>query len=458
MGYSRFSSAYTAYELSIQLYEAGNFSATEYNRFVNYCSYASNSEIYGVCSVTAELMEFLQRIAYYKGNQSNENDWLRFCCYFDAYASEGKQLADPIRGLASFSALPVIESKDGDENYYPNSFVYNRMIMPRGLLAKFTPAQSGTYLISSHCSTTDSEGYGLETNGWIFTDDGLNNKTIWYTYENVNRMNDTDSNNCYMMVYLEEGKDYYIDIAFYDVYQTGTINFRVERLGGEGYYRFTLASPGYFTTLEDAAGEMKNWLISGGIKVVLGEDGIYREKREDGRVGSILYADFTKTTPIFTSHTLEQMIELGSFDFSRTENDQYILNYLEKFDYDVNKTDAFLREEWGDTYDEYAEIYQITDVYAGIYHGEGEDYTDRARAYLSLIIKEGYNAQLDETIAANDPRIGCVVVTEDLAELLQVLMDKYTLVNGSLENPISIENSWAKLCYYMHYFCAATPK
>ena len=250
----------------------------------------------------------------------------------------------------------------------------------------------------------------------------------------------------------------YDQCVLLDVYQEGTINFRIERLGGEGYYRFTLASPGYFTTHAEQSGGMGDWLIHGGIEVVLGADGIWREKRTDGREGSILYADFTKTTPIFTTHSIEKMIELGSFDFSRSEGDQYILNYLALNDNDPVKCDAYLREMWGDSYQEYAEIYKIEEVYAGIYHGNGQDYTNLAKSYLSKVIKVGYNDQLGEYIYEGDSRIGCVVVTADLAELLQVLMDKYTLTNGTAENPISIENSWTKLCYYTQYFCAATPK
>ena len=37
-------------------------------------------------------------------------------------------------------------------------------------------------------------------------------------------------------------------------------------------------------------------------------------------------------------------------------------------------------------------------------------------------------------------QIGCVVVDQELAELLQLLMDKYTFKN--------VEHSWTKLCYY----------
>jgi hypothetical protein len=43
-----------------------------------------------------------------------------------------------------------------------------------------------------------------------------------------------------------------------------------------------------------------------------------------------------------------------------------------------------------------------------------------------------------------------VIVTEEVAELLQMLVDKYSFSG--------IENSWAKLCYYHQYFSASTPK
>ena len=447
MGYTRFSAEDYVYNMCLG-------KPYEYD-LTRYCSYASNSAIYGLSPVTEELKELLINISRDFGS-GLENEWLEICCYYDAYGTEGKQLVDPIKGLSLFSAFDVILSQNGDTDF-PNSIVYDRVIMPRGLLYKFSPEQSGTYLITSSAKDPANPGQFLDTNAWIFTEDGFEQRQEWYTYSNVDRNNDVDYSNCYMMVYFEAGKDYYIDIAYYDVYQEGTINFRVERLGGEGYYRFTLASPGYFTTHAEQQGGMGDWLIHGGIDVVLGEDGIWREKRTDGREGSILYADFTKTTPIFTNHSLERMIELGSFDFSRSEGDQYILNFLALNDNDPAKCDAYLREIWGDTYEEYAEIYKLQDVYAGIYHGNGQDYTALAKSYLSKVIKAGYNAQLNETIAADDPRIGCVVVTKELSDLLQILMDKYTLVNGTPENPISIENSWTKLCYYTQYFCAATP-
>ena len=40
-------------------------------------------------------------------------------------------------------------------------------------------------------------------------------------------------------------------------------------------------------------------------------------------------------------------------------------------------------------------------------------------------------------------RAGCVVVTKELAEILQMVMEKYTFEN--------VDHAWTKLCYYYDY-------
>jgi hypothetical protein len=126
------------------------------------------------------------------------------------------------------------------------------------------------------------------------------------------------------------------------------------------------------------------------------------------------------------------MIDKGAFDFSKTENDMYILNYMKMFNMDVEATDKHLRELWGEEYEANAAEYQLEDVYAGRYHGKGEDYTEEMRGYLDQMITKG-----------GEELKGCVVVTERLAQLLQMLMDKYTFKD--------VDHSWIKLCYYYDY-------
>ena len=106
----------------------------------------------------------------------------------------------------------------------------------------------------------------------------------------------------------------------------------------------------------------------------------------------------------------------------------YILAFMADHDNDPEATDAYLRELWGADYDAYAEVYRLKDVYAGKFHGEGEDLTEELKSYIAKIEK------------APVERKGCVAVDERLAEILQHLMDKFTFKG--------VEQSWLKVCYY----------
>ena len=122
------------------------------------------------------------------------------------------------------------------------------------------------------------------------------------------------------------------------------------------------------------------------------------------------------------------MIQRGAFNFTVTESDQEILNYLALYG---DETKEKLKEIWGEEYEALAEIYKLDEVLAGKTHGNGRDLTADITAYL------------DKKLPASEdhPELeGCVAVDARLAELLQTLMDKYTFAG--------VENSWAKVCYY----------
>ena len=435
MGYTQFSEEQTLWDIC---YEGP--AKQYYEELVNYFNYASNSSLNGVCTVNGELAELLKKVVEVAGFEGTDTEWLKICKYYQVYGSDVQQLTDPIEGLATFSAP---EAKLG-KNVETNCFYYDRIIMPRGKIAKFVPNRSGVYRITSRHESNN----GVE--GWIFDE----NREEIYTYEQSERMYN-DSQNVSMLFYMEAGKPYFIDIAFWDYYEVGYIYYDIEYVGAT-YNLFRLASPGYFTYDTDATGEAMYYTIAGGVDVVLGEDGKYYEdlgKDANGKqlYGSLLYADFTGITalfdtPIATVDAYDEngkvkvdengeivkilgMIDKGGFDFSKTEEDLYIKAFLDARNGDVEATDEYLRAMWGEDYDTYAEAYQVKDVYQGIYHGTGEDLTEEMRGYLNQIITSG-----------NKERIGCVVVDERLAEILQMLMDKYTFKN--------VEHSWTKLCYY----------
>lgn len=418
MNYSQFNEEESVYDIvyngnadkdGVSLYDKENGG----KGMVNYFSYASNSSLNGVCTVNKELAEMLKQVAEVAGfNSEDENEWLKICTYYEAFGPNGTQLEDPIKGLAVFSAYKTVLGKDKKEN----CFTYNRAIIPRGLLSEFVPSKSGVYRFTSKSDYKD----GIDA--WIFNA----NREVIHTYEHEERMY-TDDKNCSMVYYMEAGTPYYINMAFWDVYATGDIEYDVEYLGSS-YKMFRVCAPGYFTYDSDATGDIMYDIISGGIKPVL-KDGKYYESEHN----SLIYVDFTGLTTVFDRSIIE-MIEMGGFDFSKSEADGEILAYLKQNDNDIEKTNEYLKKLWGDEYDANAEIYQLEDIFAGRYHGNGEDYTEAMREYLPKIIK------------SSDERQGCVEVDENLASMLQLLMDKYTFEG--------VENSWIKLCYYYDYLGA----
>lgn len=421
MGYTQFSEEETLWDIAYNgtvTLDGHNY----YEDLLEYFNYASNANLNGYCTVNQELMDLLKIVDQTAGfDDEDENEWLRLCKYYETYGTD-EQLEDIIRGLAPFSAFKATLGVGVETNV----FVYNgRPIMPRGLLAEFIPTRSGVYRITSH----NDSAQGVD--GWIFDE----NHTELMVYERDERMF-TEEGEVSMVFYMEAGKPYYIDIAFWDLYEAGTIAYDIEYVASE-FELFRLASQGYFTYDSDATGEAMYHTIAGGIDVVLGEDGIYYEDLGNGEKGSKLYADFTGLTAIFdtpiaTVGEVRGLIDKGAFDFSKTEEDLYVLGYLNKNEGDADAAIAELQEVWGEDYETYAELYQVEDVLAGKYHGEGEDLTEEIKTYLDDIITSG-----------SKERIGCVVVTERLAEILQLLMDKYTFEN--------VDNAWTKLCYYYDY-------
>lgn len=423
MNYTQLSENKTVWEIvyeGIATKDGENF----YNDMVSYFSYASNSALSGACTVTKELADWLKIVADNVGFDGSEHEWLKVCKYYQAYGTDS-QLTDPIKGLANFSAY---EAKLG-KNIETNCFYYDRPIMPRGLMAKFTAPKAGVYRITSRSESP----HGVE--GWIFGED---RSAGHYTYEHDERRDD-DGLNVSMLYYLGAGESCYIDIAFWDIYEVGYIYYDIEFMGAT-YELLRLASPSYYTYDSDATGDTMYDIIAGGIDVVLGPDGYYyqdlgKDAKGNQKYGSKLYADFTGTTGVFnqavaTVGQVKGMIDLGGFDFSKTENDLYVISILEKYNYDTAAADAYLRGYWGEEYEKNAQEYLLEDVFAGKYHGRGQDYTEEMRGYLKKMIASGATK-------------GCVEVDARLAELLQMVMDKYTFAG--------VDHSWTKLCYYIDH-------
>ncbi len=391
------------------------------DKFEMYSNYSINSRMYGYCSVNEELRELLEIVCEAVGTEAdNPNEWLQMCAYYDAYGTNGEQMMDPIKGLCPFSAF---EAKLD----VANEVTYTQIVMPRGYLYAFTPEESGAYRITSY-STAEGivSGVDYAVDAWMFDE----NHELVYTYEHAEKMWQDDKN-ISIVTYMEAGKTYYIDIAYYDIYAAGSFTFRIERIGDTADI-FTLASPGPFTMADDGDGEIDYGATpdAGGVDVML-VDGKYYVKNEDGTQGPVLYADFWSTTGGF-SHSIDDSIKLGGFNFEKTSLDEDIEEYIAYFaKNNIDEAQGF-KELWGEYL--YAQrVDLIEDVRNGKYHGAG-DYTEQISAYLDDLITDSENVELN----------GCVELTEELAEILQLYMDYY-LFEG-------VEHSWTKLCfYYKHY-------
>lgn len=401
-----------------------------------YANYSLNSALTNYVPVTKELAELLYIVDEQLGFDSEDNmEWLLLCEYYDAYGTRGQQLQDPVKGLAPFSAYKAqvgqgwANAATGEYSDF-NCFKYdaNRPIMPRGMFAEFIPEKSGVYMITSDPSITSM------MEGWLFNYNREDIYTAVDEYRNVRTDSDVT-----MVYYMEAGKSYYVNIAFYDLYEGGYIPFTIEYLG-ETFDLLRAASPATFTFDEQLAEQGAYEIIAGGIKVVMDEEGYYRHdlgKDADGNqiYGSYIYVTFTDITavislPIYAEGPENDLIDRGAFSFAYTEMDEYILAILAMYDGDVDAAREHLREEWKEEFEERADKYDLERVLAGGATGSGVDYTDVISSYIDDLYSSGELA-------------GCVKVNAELAEVLQKLMDKYTF-NG-------VDFSWLKLCYYYDY-------
>lgn len=435
-----------------------------YASVVEYFSAAINSNLQGWCTVTEELAEYLKVVANVKGYLEDENEWMLFCKYYDAYGTDGKQLEDPVAGLKKWSALTATEGKDIETNH----FYYNGIpLVPQGKLARFTPEKSGAYRITSSTNYTDS------LYGWIFVDE-QDDYVYQYQHEEMLSYQYCDNNNVTMVFYMEAGKSYYINIAPYNNYDVCDIWYDIEFLG-ETYEYFRACSPGAWFTTEDEGVSMDedNLIIIGMDAALNPEDGYYHEvleRDENGnpvRFGSIVYAYFGGSTPLFSDPIadvylynedgtpkldevtgehlfIKGMISKGGFNFTYSADDEQILHYLK-----LNNNDQEATLEYINGLPTEYEMEIILDVFEGKYHGlHDSDYIpvlDANGNHVNYDVTAKIQTYLDKMISDSEhPELeGCVPVDAELMQMLQWLVDKYSFTG--------VEDAWQKLCFYYDY-------
>ena len=422
LSYTQFDSFKTVSERIYENYELMVDGVNMFNTWVLYGNAAANSQMAYYTPVTEELRTMLE--AYCEahrrdvGKAASENLWLQLCVYYDAYGvdSEGnptKHLPDPIQGLMAFSAIKM-ELEKTPENagdvVASGEVTYNKVIMPKGYLFKFVPEKSGVYRITSDSTK--------EVVGWIFTGshaewaENEGDRTILTHYDvgerycpellvdtNNDGILERDFINISMTAYMEAGKEYYIDIAYYDTYETGTFTFDVSWVS-ETFGYFIQASPGPITYVESVDGSMGQLLAAGiEYKFVADENGVeyayqVRGYDENGEaiLGEKIYVDFYYPTTLFPTQSIEALIKAHAFNYLITELDREALIILDTIRLD---TKFLIKSQWiknGTVADEaaaealYAEKNydaMIKDYYDGEFNGE-YDIEDKIRIDLAF--------------------------------------------------------------------------
>ncbi len=457
LGYTNFDSYQT---VSQRVMDAGQLMVNgvdKYNNWMVYANASANSAMYGFSPVTEELKEILVAYCNFYMNEAakdpNENLWLQLCSFYDAYGQDKDgnptpQVPDPIKGLTTISPFVIDPIENPDENTKEiYEVTYDRVVMPRGYLYKFTPSVSGVYRFTSRADQ--------EMNGWIFTGSSLEwistvdgEREVVADFEeeerfcpalNIDNGNGTftrDMNNVSLIAYMVAGEDYYIDIAYYDLYAVGTFEFEVTYEGATKDV-FAMASPGPITYIETATGDIGG-LIALGIDYAFKEDNgvmyAYQVLERDAsgeptKWGEKLYADLYYPTIPFPSQSIEELAAIGAFDFSISEIDRDAMVLLE--DARINGKNAIITK-W------------INEGNANA----RDEWTNRNLDNILLALQKGEDtsmfAQIDVAVAEEALEIGMLALKKELgltivgdeSEWVTYKMDD--ALNGNLSNDTQI--------------------
>ena len=425
LSYTQFDPYKTVSERVYENYELMVDGVNMFNNWVIYGNAAVNSQMSYYTPVTEELKTML--VAYCNtymnavGKAPNENLWLQLCVYFDAYGKDKDgnptpHLPNPIQGLTAFSAIKL-EIEKTPENagdvIASAEVTYNKVIMPKGYLFEFVPEVSGVYRINSNSDQ--------EVVGWIFV--GTNDewaangdRTLYLDYDVGERycpdlLIDPDGDGVYerdyinlsLAAYMEAGKTYYIDVAYYDTYAVGTFTFDVEWVS-ETFGYFIQASPGPLEFIENIDGSIGSLVASGIDYTFVEEGGVeyayeVRGYREDGTpiLGEKIYADFYYPTTLFPSQSIQTLIIANAFNYLITETDREALILLDSIRLDGKKAliDKWVADETVENSEAGEALWNelgLNNIVKDMYDGEakeGTSYTAEELEYAEFVLNAG---------------------------------------------------------------------
>lgn len=215
--------------------------------------------------------------------KTHDKEWLELCVYYDHYGDTPVH-ADPMLGITCNAALPIgVGVTDVSVPFEMN---------PRGFKYKFVPTQSGVYNVRSLgdgdtiCFLAD-ETFANKTITGIYEDDS----SEYLLGEFFSTLHSKDDNFNFHY-YFEEGKTYYMLLAYYDSSVYGSYQVQIDYVSATYEYLEYAGTTISFSTTEDGV-----FYVLDGVEYAKSEaDGYYHVKNADGTLGAILYVDTAKAT------------------------------------------------------------------------------------------------------------------------------------------------------------------
>lgn len=313
----------------------------------------------------------------------HEDEWLEMCVYYEHFGN-GEGFVDPTRGITYASAIPLTLGE--------NTINCDISIVPVGLKHKFTPTQSGIYRFHSLVPKEyEDTGAQYDPICWILEESQTLVPTTEVQFlahgdDNILAGNNENFENFDIYVYLNADETYYALFGFF-LNSTGIFKMEI-RYVGENYSTLESCATGPYSfnevTMETYVPGALDYEYDEARDVYyhdLDKNGVLDESKGD----SIIYLDMVRSTYIFTSTSLQKIIEEAETKYP----------------------DASKR----------------------LFYLDGVDYTAKMKTYL-------FNALLGE-----DELYGMVALNKELLEILVKLMRKADGFGG-------VENSWQLMCYY----------
>lgn len=303
----------------------------------------------------------------------HDKEWLEMCVYYSHYG-DTDPIGDPTRGITYAGAIEINEGV--------NHIDCNVSLVPLGIKHKFTPMRSGVYrfysLVEKEYEGTDS---CYDPQCWIFDE---NENQLAYNDTDLLTASDLSMDNFSIYIYLEEGKTYYALFAMF-LNDTGKFDMRIDYMGEE-HRAFTNCAVGPYS-YNEITGET---YVPDAIAYAYDEalDAYYYDADGDKKytegTDSLLYLDLSHATYLFTSNSLQSIIE---------------------------------------------QAYLYPDETKRVFYLDGKDYTQTMQKYL-------YFAELN-----NGELYGKTAINKELMDILLLLTKEYDGFGG-------VENSWQLMCYY----------